>query len=140
MISKYFSTFFQLVLMILTGLIAFASSIYASLNFREIYHKIHIIFEEEDAFDERCDSKSYNDVNFCVCNIGPARNKTEKVLKFRGKHKQSIITFRIFEKQQFSSRQDDNDAFSHSISSLPHVMFHNPKTQTKSCITCYPIL
>eukprot|EP00795_Rhopilema_esculentum_P008430 gene8429-14411_t len=78
-----FNRRFMLVLMILTGLIAFASSLYASLNFREIYYKIHIIFEEDDAFDERCDSKSYNDVNFCVCNIGPARNKTEKVLKFR---------------------------------------------------------
>ena len=89
--------------MILTGLIAFASSIYASLNFREIYHKIHIIFEEEDAFDERCDSKSYNDVNFCVCNIGPARNKTEKVLKFRGKHKQLLSLSEFLKSSNFQA-------------------------------------
>lgn len=78
----------QALLLILTGILSFASSLYASKNFREIYHKIHIIFEDDDdSFDDRCESKSYNGLEYCVCNIGPLnppKNATLKLLKFRG--------------------------------------------------------
>ena len=74
--------------MILMGLLAFASNVYASVNFREIYDKIRIIFDDEDSFDERCNSITYSNVKYCACNIGPLNppaNVTAKMLKFRGK-------------------------------------------------------
>lgn len=79
--------------MILMGLLAFASNVYASVNFREIYNKISIIFDDEDSFDERCNSVLNSNVKYCVCNIGllePPENATIKTLKFRGKNIQII--------------------------------------------------
>ena len=75
--------------MVLMGLLGFASNVYASVNFREISNKISIIFDDEDSFDERCNSVSYRNVKYCVCNIGqlnPPENATMKTLKFRGKN------------------------------------------------------
>ena len=84
--------------MILMGMLGFASSLYASTNFREIYHKIHIILDDGDSFDDRCNSQSYNDVEYCVCNIGPLNppaNATIKLLKFRGNDFRVIHLSRI---------------------------------------------
>ena len=75
--------------MVLMGLLGFASNVYASVHFRDIYDKINIMFSDEDSFDERCNSVSHNNIKYCVCNIGqlhPPENATIKMLKFRGKY------------------------------------------------------
>ena len=75
--------------MILTGVVALSSSVYASANFNAIYNEIQTILAgDEDSFDKRCDSRSINNVNYCECKVGslyPSVNgTTSKVLRFRG--------------------------------------------------------
>ena len=75
--------------MILTGFIAISSSVYACANFKAIYNEIQTILAgDEDSFDDRCNSRSINDVNYCECRVAPfqpaVNGTTSKTLRFRG--------------------------------------------------------